>query len=637
MQAWRRFIGRIKWRLPCVVVPLAFALALLASPASAIVIRLANGKMISYEAVAGAKAPKPFDDFFSNMDYSGGPIMPSNTNYTIVWQPAGYAGAPFQSAYTAGVNQYFTDLAHDSGQATNSESVLTQYNDAAGQVATYQSFNGGLLTDTHALPPNGCPVNGAHPICVTDAQIQTELSNFLAAQGLHRDLTHEYFLLTPPGVASCFDSSAANCSANTTVGSSAYCAYHSASTTPGGSFIYSSIPDLAGVPGCDPYKTPGSGFCPATGFHTCNYNNGFADGVLNAISHEHGESVTDPQPNNGWTDWGSNSSTSFGSNPQELGDVCNNDGFLDPNLQLQPLAGNYTPFNYTINGHHYLLQRMWGNQGHACAHSFISNGTAVHASFTQTASSGDSVSFDASASTLAVSGTQYVWQFNDGPSQQTSTFETTSPSTSWTFPSPGPYQVALTVMAPDGTSNGTAHTVYAVTRGPNPAFVPPAAYAGVPTRFNGGGSSDPNPVGGIVTYSWDFGDGTTGSGRTAGHTYSRTGFYTVTLTVQDNYFAVASVSRSVTVSRLPGASFTPRSGRARHVIHFHATGPSAPGTIVGYRWKFGDGATGHGSHPAHRYAHAGKYKVRLTITYSNGTTSSVTIWVAVRSSRHHRH
>jgi PKD repeat protein len=548
-------------------------------------------------------------------------------------------GTPFQGGFTAGVDQYFTDLAHDSGQTSNSDSVAVQYNDApnwGGQVASYQSANGdpntGPLTDTHALPPNGCPVNFAHPICITDAQIQTELNTFLTSQGLPHDLTHEYFLLTPPGVASCFDAAASFCSGNTNVWTQgAFCAYHGATTPSTTSYIYSNIPDLAGLSGCDPYKTTGIGFCPNT---HCNYNNGFADGVLNAVSHEHNESITDPQPNNAWTDFGSNSSTNFGSNPQENGDVCNNDGFSDPSVNLQQNGSNYTPYNYTINGRHYLTQREWSNQGATCAHSLTPNGTIVHASFTQMASAGDSISFDASASTPAVNGTQYVWQFNDGPGQQVNTFETTSPSTSWTFPSAGPYQVALTVMAPDGTSNGTAHTVYAVNSGPSPAFSPPAAFAGLPTAFDGSHSSDPNPSGGIVTYSWDFGDGTTGSGGTASHTYLRTGFYTVTLTVQDNYFAVASVSQSVMVSQLPHASFGPRSGRAHSMIHFHAGGPNLAGTS--YRWRFGDGTTGHGRSASHRYRRAGKYKVTLTITYGNGHTQTVTIRIVIHSAGHRR-
>ncbi|MFZ3385551.1 MAG: PKD domain-containing protein, partial [Candidatus Hydromicrobium sp.] len=50
--------------------------------------------------------------------------------------------------------------------------------------------------------------------------------------------------------------------------------------------------------------------------------------------------------------------------------------------------------------------------------------------------------------------------------------------------------------------------------------------------FDGSSSSDED--GTIVSYSWDFGDGSTGSGVTVTHTYNAPGNYKVTLTVTDD-------------------------------------------------------------------------------------------------------
>ena len=50
-------------------------------------------------------------------------------------------------------------------------------------------------------------------------------------------------------------------------------------------------------------------------------------------------------------------------------------------------------------------------------------------------------------------------------------------------------------------------------------------------RFDGNGSSDPNED--VLTYSWDFGDGSRGTGVTATHIYAAAGTYEVTLTVSD--------------------------------------------------------------------------------------------------------
>jgi serine protease len=62
-------------------------------------------------------------------------------------------------------------------------------------------------------------------------------------------------------------------------------------------------------------------------------------------------------------------------------------------------------------------------------------------------------------------------------------------------------------------------------------------------------TSDDND-GTIVSYSWDFGDGTSGSGVTAGHTFTATGTFTVTLTVTDNIGAVGNASREITINEL---------------------------------------------------------------------------------------
>jgi PKD repeat protein len=64
--------------------------------------------------------------------------------------------------------------------------------------------------------------------------------------------------------------------------------------------------------------------------------------------------------------------------------------------------------------------------------------------------------------------------------------------------------------------------------------------------FDGSGSYDPD--GTIVTYSWNFGDGTTGTGVRPQHTYTTAGNRTVTLTVTDDSGASASASAAVTIA-----------------------------------------------------------------------------------------
>ncbi len=67
--------------------------------------------------------------------------------------------------------------------------------------------------------------------------------------------------------------------------------------------------------------------------------------------------------------------------------------------------------------------------------------------------------------------------------------------------------------------------------------------------FDGSASSDSD--GTIASYTWDFGDGTTGNGQLASHTYASAGTYTVTLTVKDNLDALGSTTGEVTTSTPP--------------------------------------------------------------------------------------
>lgn len=61
--------------------------------------------------------------------------------------------------------------------------------------------------------------------------------------------------------------------------------------------------------------------------------------------------------------------------------------------------------------------------------------------------------------------------------------------------------------------------------------------------FDGVMSSDPD--GKIVGWSWDFGDGSSGTGGTPNHTYAAPGVYLVTLTVTDNDGTTARVTKTV--------------------------------------------------------------------------------------------
>ena len=80
--------------------------------------------------------------------------------------------------------------------------------------------------------------------------------------------------------------------------------------------------------------------------------------------------------------------------------------------------------------------------------------------------------------------------------------------------------------------------------------VPENASSNQTVLFDTSGIYDPD--GEIVSYQWDFGDGTTAVGENPVHTYDSAGTYTVTLTVTDDTGLTVLFTRVVSVVSAPG-------------------------------------------------------------------------------------
>ncbi len=168
------------------------------------------------------------------------------------------------------------------------------------------------------------------------------------------------------------------------------------------------------------------------------------------------------------------------------------------------------------------------------------------------------------------------------------------------------------------------------------SFSPSSATIGQPIAFDGSASADSD--GTVVSRQWAFGDGFTGSGTTASHAYASQGTYTVTLTVQDNDGATASIAHTVSISALPNqspsASFTasPPAVLVGQSVSFNAGASSdVDGSIVYWGWSFGDATTNTGVTATHAYAAAGTYTVTLTVQDDDGATATTTRQVTVQA------
>jgi PKD repeat protein len=236
---------------------------------------------------------------------------------------------------------------------------------------------------------------------------------------------------------------------------------------------------------------------------------------------------------------------------------------------------------------------------------------------------GQALEFDGTASadpdgTIA----NYTWYFGDGTSAS-------GPRPTHVYATPGTFTVALWVTDNNGATNSTYRTVLAEVPNvlPVASFTTTAAQGLAPLSltFNAGASTDSD--GSIASYAWDFGDGATGTGRTAAHTYASAGTFVAVLTVTDNRGGTASSSTTITVAanQPPSAGFTmsPSAGQAPLLVNVDASASTdVDGVVAGYAWDFGDGSSDTGPTASHSYASGGVFTVTLTTTDDMGATST---------------
>ncbi len=156
----------------------------------------------------------------------------------------------------------------------------------------------------------------------------------------------------------------------------------------------------------------------------------------------------------------------------------------------------------------------------------------------------------------------------------------------------------------------------------------------VSVNFDGTTSYDPD--GTIVGYSWDFGDGSTGSGATPTHSYSIAGTYFAKLNVTDNSGSTNASTQTVTITDRPPtialtqSATTATSGQAI-VITISASDPD--GTIATTTVNWGDGTTDTISGPPTTDSHiyslgagssSATYTITVTVHDNSGSTMSVT-------------
>jgi PKD repeat protein len=569
------------------------------------------------------------DPSLGDLDFHGGIVLHATRPYLIFWDP--------DNAIANGTEDVFEDYLTDTSGAglasTDVYAVGRQYTDATGFADDGQTFTPATqaLIDTQPFPgsdASSCPDGGASA-CVTDSQLQTELTRLIAAKGLPVGDGPDapvYFMITPVNVNVCFSGS--QCADDS------FCAFHSnfeGATAGSQEVVYASIPLLDANKDCQEDNT--------TGVQAPNdrqADGAWPDVAVDNMSHEYNESITDPVFD-GWFS---------GASGNEEADNCEawgpaDDPFdaLNPHAYLPTLGGSDASgdlFDQSIGRGRFYTQSEWSNGQADCL--LGQTGAPPVPSFTASSTGGTTVSFNPGASTTANGFSSTTWHFGDG----TTSFATGGPAPiSHTYGSTGPEQAILTLVDSTGSLATETRTIDvsppAAATGPPP--IPPVANkptavftssprhpaSGLAVRFDASHSAAPGAA--IVTYAWSFGDGRGGSGVRPSHTYRHPGRYTVRLTVTGAGHlssATTGVLRVVAPERIARLALERTGDKVRLTVKL-----SGPGTLRAgsHRRQIRRARTLHialglsrAQSRALRQRHGFVYKVRVVFTPQAGAT-----------------
>ncbi len=521
----RRAVRRTLCALP---ISLGLAVAVWASPANAVLlpnpeVNPSNVPQWSIEPmmVAGGSSGSAAQAQLSD---HGGPVLGATTVYLIYWDPSPLdPPAQWPITYPHSTKlllaRFLADVAGGSNSLDNPLSLDSQYvsggvsaGNATGTPGGYEVTYGGSYSDQYTpYPASGCTDPDAAyrtDYCLTDAQIQQQLSIYVHGNNLPTGPGNVYLFLTPPDVTTCLDGTSSMCSdvsnrsgSPTLTGqdlNGAYCGYHSVIGSGGNEIVYGQIPwpvpkvtgyDELGfhqvgpslVPWVDqsvpflkdcqpdgsawvnlPNETVGAGLQPLLS------NDGaieadFSDVIDNTISHVLNGIITDPNLN-GYYD----------SSGLEAPDKCEATGippggdpqawWLYQTSNPQPLSlpygvqsdsNFYNAFSvlFSDNDQYYLQAEFNQAEGNPPAtYGQCVPGAELTPRFPVPASAlpNQMIGFDSSSTNATMGVRQYVWNFGDGSPTAVITCPTQvpaicNPSTYHAFTTPGTYNVTLTV------------------------------------------------------------------------------------------------------------------------------------------------------------------------------------------------
>ncbi len=218
--------------------------------------------------------------------------------------------------------------------------------------------------------------------------------------------------------------------------------------------------------------------------------------------------------------------------------------------------------------------------------------------------------------------TSWFWDFGDGNVSQ-------QQNPTHNYVNNGPHTITLIVSTNNGCTDTIIKTIN-VWPLPQANFSSTKDCEGEVVVFT---DQSFTQSGNIISWNWDFGDGSTSTQQNPSHQYTAPGTYTVTLTVTTSGGCTDTRPRNLIIYPLPLLNFSTNAAGvcAGSTINITNNSTTTNGAINNWFWNFGDGSTSNAYQPSHQYNNPGTYTITLIASTSHGCTDTISQPVTIYS------
>ncbi len=219
--------------------------------------------------------------------------------------------------------------------------------------------------------------------------------------------------------------------------------------------------------------------------------------------------------------------------------------------------------------------------------------------------------FDGSSSTSG-SVIGWVYDFGDGNTS-------IQQNPSHTYAANGTYMVCLSISTIGGCTSTYCDTIN-INCISTPSCQADFSWTGCPSvSFTDNSTASPGTV---TSWLYDFGDGNTSTQQNPVHVYSADGMYLACLTVTTSDGCTSTYCDTINVNCLTPSCQAGFTWTGCPTVSFTDNSAASPGSVTSWLYDFGDGNTSTQQNPVHAYSANGMYLACLTITTSDGCTST---------------